>query len=67
MKGLEESAGLLAHAIFGLADAITLFDRFTWAYWLMVGLVCSAYVLSRRGQTPTPDGVNPAKESTLNA
>ncbi len=65
--GLSAGAGLLAHAIFGLADAITLFDRFTWAYWLMVGLVCSAYVLSRRGQTPTPDGVNPAKESTLNA
>jgi O-antigen ligase len=49
VKGLAVSAaaGLLAHAIFGMADAITLFDRFTFAYWLLVGLAGSAYVLTR--------------------
>ncbi len=44
---ISAAAGLLAHAIFGLADAITLFDRFTWAYWLMVGVVGAAYVCRR--------------------
>lgn len=40
------AGGLVAHAIFGMADAITLFDRFTIAYWLMVGVVAGAYVLA---------------------
>jgi O-antigen ligase len=41
------AGGLAAHAIFGLADAITLFDRFTFAYWTLVGVVVGAYVLVR--------------------
>jgi O-antigen ligase len=50
VKTLAVSAagGLAAHAIFGLADAITLFDRFTFAYWLLVGLAGSAYILTLR-------------------
>lgn len=54
---LSAGAGLLAHTIFGTADAITLFDRFTWAYWLLVGLAGGAYALSRQGKpasTNTP-------------
>ncbi|MCC6801573.1 MAG: O-antigen ligase family protein [Anaerolineae bacterium] len=48
---LSAGAGLLAHTVFGAADAITLFDRFTWAYWLLVGLAGGAYALSRQGKT----------------
>ena len=32
-------AGLLAHAVFGLVDAITLWDRLAFIFWLMLGLV----------------------------
>ena len=35
-----------------LRDAITLFDRFTWAYWLLVGLGGGAYVLACRRAEP---------------
>ncbi len=41
-------AGLLAHAVFGLADAITMYDRFGFLYWLFVGLAGGAYLLARR-------------------
>lgn len=37
-------AGLLAHAIFGLSDAITLWDRFAFIFWLMLGMAGAAYV-----------------------
>jgi O-antigen ligase len=47
------AAGLAAHAFFGLADAITLFDRFIWAYWLLVGLGGGIYVLACRESDPT--------------
>lgn len=63
---VSAAAGLLAHAIFGLADAITLFDRFTWAYWLLVGLAGGAYVLSRQAEQHSE--ANRAKEQlTMNA
>ncbi|MEO8395711.1 MAG: O-antigen ligase family protein [Chloroflexota bacterium] len=42
------AAGLIAHAVFGLGDAITMYDRFAFAYWLFVGLAGGAYVLARR-------------------
>ncbi|MEP7290253.1 MAG: O-antigen ligase family protein [Chloroflexota bacterium] len=45
---VSAGAGLLAHTIFGLADAITLFDRFIFAYWLLVALAGGAYVLANR-------------------
>jgi putative inorganic carbon (HCO3(-)) transporter len=32
-------AGLFAHAVFGLADSITLWDRFSFIYWWLLGLV----------------------------
>lgn len=41
-------AGLAAHAVFGLADAITLYDRFAFAYWLLVGLSGGVYALAAR-------------------
>lgn len=41
-------AGLLAHAIYGMADAVTLWDRLTFIYWLMLGLVGAQYTLVMR-------------------
>ncbi|MBK8034025.1 MAG: O-antigen ligase family protein [Chloroflexi bacterium] len=38
------AGGLLAHAIFGLADAVTLADRWIWAFWWLVGLGAAVYV-----------------------
>ncbi len=38
-------SGLLAHAIFGLADAIPLWDRFAFIYWYMLGLISVQYTL----------------------
>jgi hypothetical protein len=40
-------AGFIAHGVFGLGDAITLWDRFTFVYWLLVGLTTAQYVLIR--------------------
>ena len=53
--GVSAGAGLLAHAIFGVADAITLYDRFVFAYWLMVGLVGGAYALAVKTPMPAAD------------
>ncbi len=39
--------GLLAHGIYGLADAITLWDRFAPLFWIMLGLVAAQYSLVR--------------------
>lgn len=47
------AAGLLAHAIYGLADAVTLWDRLTFIYWLMLGLVGAQYVLVVRRDQPS--------------
>lgn len=48
MVSVSATAGLLAHAVFGLADAITLFDRFIFGYWLLVALVTVAYLQTKR-------------------
>lgn len=45
MLALATTGGLAAHAIFGLADAITLWDRFGFGLWWMIGLVCALYLL----------------------
>jgi putative inorganic carbon (hco3(-)) transporter len=39
------TGSLLAHAFFGLGDAITLWDRFTFLYWWVVGLVAAQYTV----------------------
>jgi len=46
---LAVAGGVIAHAIFGLADAITLADRWIWVFWWLVGLGAALYV-----QPPTP-------------
>jgi putative inorganic carbon (hco3(-)) transporter len=40
--------GLLAHLIYGITDAIPLWDRFSFVYWVMLGLAGGQYVLTCR-------------------
>lgn len=49
------AAGLLAHMAYGMGDAITLWDRFAFVYWLMMGLVAAQYHLT---QTATLERVD---------
>jgi hypothetical protein len=37
-------AGLLAHAVYGLGDAVTIWDRFQFVLWWLVGLTSAQYV-----------------------
>ncbi|MGQ9889969.1 MAG: O-antigen ligase family protein [Aggregatilineales bacterium] len=39
------AAGLLAHTVYGVADAIPLWDRLAFAHWLMLGLAGAQYAL----------------------
>lgn len=39
------SAGLLGHGIFGMADAITLWDRFAFVLWILLGILTAQYTL----------------------
>ncbi|MFN8379742.1 MAG: O-antigen ligase family protein [Anaerolineae bacterium] len=49
------AAGLLAHMVYGMGDAITLWDRFAFGYWWMIGLAAAQYALvASRAQ---PEGV----------
>lgn len=41
-------AGLLAHAVYGLGDAITLWDRFAFIFWWLLGLLAAQYTLTRQ-------------------
>lgn len=45
MLALATAGGLAAHAFFGLGDAITLWDRFAFGLWWLIGIACSLYVL----------------------
>ncbi|MBZ0295356.1 MAG: O-antigen ligase family protein [Anaerolineae bacterium] len=39
------AAGLLAHGIFGMADAITFWDRFAFVLWILLGILAAQYTL----------------------
>jgi len=39
------AAGLLAHTVYGVADAIPLWDRLAFVYWLMLGLAGAQHAL----------------------
>jgi len=39
--------GLLAHSVYGLGDAITLWDRFSFILWWLVGLAGAQFILAR--------------------
>lgn len=38
-------ASLVAHGVFGLADAITLWDRFSFLYWWLLGMVGAQFTI----------------------
>jgi O-antigen ligase len=40
-------SGLLAHATYGLGDAVTLWDRYQFVLWWLVGLAGAQYVLAK--------------------
>ncbi len=50
-----------AHVIFGLADAITLWDRFIFVFWWLVGMVGAQYVVTVR--LPVKAAQTPGNES----
>ena len=39
------AGGLLAHAVYGLGDAITLWDRLAFIFWWLLGLAGAQYIL----------------------
>jgi O-antigen ligase len=41
------AGGLLAHGIYGLGDAITLWDRFAFVFWWLLGIISAQYVVVR--------------------
>ena len=51
---VSTAAGLLAHFIYGLGDAITLWDRFFFPLWMLFGLAGAQYVLVTRQPKPEP-------------
>jgi O-antigen ligase len=40
-------AGLLAHAVFGMGDAVALWDRFIFLFWWLFGIAGAQYVIVR--------------------
>jgi O-antigen ligase len=55
---LAVTGGVMAHAVFGLGDAIPLWDRFIFVYWALLGLGAAQYALVRgqiaSGRSPLP-------------
>jgi O-antigen ligase len=47
--------GLLAHLIYGITDAIPLWDRFSFVYWIMLGLAGGQYTLIRQAGAKPAD------------
>lgn len=48
-------AGLVAHGVFGLGDAIALWDRFAFLFWWLVAILTAQYILTTRTVTvPEP-------------
>lgn len=54
--GISLLAGLIAHGAFGMGDAVTLWDRFSFVFWLLIGLTAAQYVVTvRLAQKSTSD------------
>lgn len=51
---VSAAAGLLAHAIFGLADANALWDRLTFVFWWALGLIAASHATLPSAQ-PLPE------------
>jgi O-antigen ligase len=48
MMAVALAGCFVAHTVFGLADAITLWDRFIFVFWWLVGMVGAQYYVSVR-------------------
>jgi putative inorganic carbon (HCO3(-)) transporter len=46
------AGALIGHAVYALADAIPLWDRFNFVWWWVLGLVAARYLLWRRSTSP---------------
>ncbi|MBC8170703.1 MAG: O-antigen ligase family protein, partial [Anaerolineae bacterium] len=46
MVAVSLLAGLVAHDAFGMGDAVTLWDRFSFVFWLLIGLTAAQYVVT---------------------
>lgn len=57
IAAVSTGAGLLAHLVYGMGDAITLWDRFAFVFWLMLGLVSAQWVVLRYGDDTGKAGV----------
>lgn len=57
-------AGLLAHGVFGLGDAIALWDRFTFLFWWTLGIGMAAYTHTRAAFPVTAESTTPRQPST---
>jgi len=44
--------GLLAHAFFGVGDAVTLWDRFAFLFWWLLALASTQYILAYSPSSP---------------
>lgn len=62
---ISAGAGLLAHGIFGVGDAITLWDRFAFLFWWLIGLITSQYTLLA-APAPEADVVEQREMATVN-
>lgn len=58
------AAGLLAHGVYGLGDAIALWDRFAFVYWWLIALAAALFVLRR--EAANPDAEQDTNGSPLN-
>jgi len=56
------AGGVIAHAIFGLADAVTLADRFIWVYWWLIGLGAALYIQTTSTSAKQTSPPNPLSE-----
>jgi len=45
------AGGLLAHAVYGLGDAVALWDRFAFIFWWLTGIATAQYVLVTRQES----------------
>jgi O-antigen ligase len=48
---LSIAAGLLAHTVYGMGDAIALWDRFAFGYWWMIALAAAQYAVTFPART----------------
>jgi hypothetical protein len=46
------AGALIGHAVYGLADAIPPWDRFSFVWWWVLGLIAARYGLWRRATSP---------------